>query len=112
MNEHIRQTGKQIADTVKESSRRAFKAQLEDRYQKGFTRATSITLRLIQAKLDVFQEQMKGRGLNKGEQSVYAQLSELKTEIEADYDRYWQGSDVDWRPLKPVVKAAIRQIEE
>jgi hypothetical protein len=30
------------------------------------------------------------------------------TEIEADFDRYWRGVGVDWRPQKPVAKAIIR----
>ncbi|MFD1375462.1 hypothetical protein ACFQ4U_03755 [Micrococcus antarcticus] len=112
MNDHIWQKGKHIADTVLETSRRAFKTELEDRHRVGFTRAASMTLRLIQEKLAVFQKQMKGPGLNKGEQAVYAQLSELKSEIEAEYDRYWQGTGVDWRPSKPVVKGVIRKTKE
>lgn len=112
MNEHIRQAGKFIADTVQESTRRAANAHRDDGHRVGFTRAAGITLRIIQEKLDVLQERMKDPGLNKGEQAVYAQLSELKSEIEAGYDRYWQGTDVDWRPLKPVAKAVIRQTEK
>ena len=43
---------------------------------------------------------MKGPGLSKSEQANYAQLDELKSEIEAECDRYWRGSGIDWRPLK------------
>lgn len=47
---------------------------------------------------------MKGPGLSKVEQASYVRLDELKSEIEADYDRYWRGSGVDRRPLKPVAQ--------
>jgi hypothetical protein len=55
---------------------------------------------------------MKSAGLSQSEQAIYAHLDELKSEIEADCDRYWRGSGVDWRPLKPVAKAVIRQADE
>lgn len=112
MNDHIRQAGEFLMDTVQEPLRRAANAHHDDGHREGFTRAAGITLRRIQEKLDVFKEQMKGIGLTKAEQAVYAQLDELKSEIEADCDRYWQGTGVDWRPLKPVAKAVVRRTGE
>ncbi|MBB2974986.1 hypothetical protein FHX49_000527 [Microbacterium endophyticum] len=70
----------------------------------GFTSAAAIALRRVQEKLDAHREQMKGPGLSASEQSRYAQLDELKSEIEAEYDRYWRGSGIDWRPLAPIAK--------
>jgi hypothetical protein len=55
---------------------------------------------------------MKSEGLSQSEQAIYAHLDELKSDIEADCDRYWRGSGVDWRPLKPVAKAVILQADE
>lgn len=54
---------------------------------------------------------MKSPGLNKAEQAIYAQLEELKSEVESDFDRYWRGSGVDWRPLKPVTTGVIRSTD-
>ncbi len=45
-------------------------------------------------------------------EGFYAHLDEVKSEIEADCDRYWRGSGVDWRPPKPVAKAVIRRADE
>lgn len=75
-------------------------------------RPCGIALRQIQKRLDDLREQMKGKGLSQAEQAFYAHLDELKSEIEADCDRYWRGSGVDWRPLKPVAKAVIRRTDE
>ncbi|MGO4383397.1 hypothetical protein [Specibacter sp. RAF43] len=112
MNDHIRQAGKFLMDTVQESARRTTSDHHDDGHREGFTRAAGITLRRIQEKLDVLKEQMRGTSLTKVEQAVYAELDDLKSEIEADFDRYWQGSGVEWRPLKPVVKKVIRQTGE
>lgn len=76
---------------------------------RGFSSAAGIALLRIQEKLDAYREQMKGPGLSKSEQASYAQLDELKSEIEAEYDRYWRGSGIDWRPLKPVAKGTVRR---
>ena len=46
------------------------------------------------------------------EQANYAQLDELKSEIEAECDRYWRGSGIDWRPLKPVAKGVVKRADE
>lgn len=112
MKDHIRQAGQFVQDAVHESARQARSDHGDAMHQRGFTSAVGITLRRIQQKVDGFTEQMKGPGLTKTEQAIYAQLNELKSEIEADYDRYWQGSGVDWRPLKPVAKSVIRQTGE
>ena len=77
-------------------------------YQEGFTEAADITLRRMQEKLDAFKEQMKGHGLSQAEQAIYAQLDELKSEIEAGFDR----SGVDWRPPPSVAKRVVKQTDE
>lgn len=112
MNDHIQQAGQFVKDAVRDSARHARSDHGDAMHQSGFTSATGITLRRIQERIDGFREQMKGPGLTKTEQAIYAQLDELKSEIEADCDRYWQGSGVDWRPLKPVAKAVIRKTGE
>jgi len=81
----------------------------DDQHRKGFTRAATISLHLVQDQVDVLNEQMKGPGLNKSDQALHANLNELKSKIESDFDRYWQGSGVDWRPPRSVVKGGVRQ---
>ena len=81
-------------------------------HRRGFSTAAGIALRHIDAKLDSLKERMTGPGLTKAEQAVFAELDGMKSEIEADCDRYWRGSGVDWRPLKPVVKGVVRWTEE
>lgn len=112
MNDHFRQAGKFIADAVQESTSRTISAHRDDGHREGFTRAAGISLRRIQEKLDVFREQMKSPGLTKAEQTICAQLDELKSEIEADCDGYWRGTGVDWRPLKPVAKGVTMRTRE
>ena len=55
---------------------------------------------------------MKGPGLSKSEQASYVQLEELRSEIERECDRYWLGSGIDWRPLKPVAKGIVKRASE
>ncbi|MBO1268707.1 hypothetical protein [Arthrobacter cavernae] len=97
---------------MQESARQTLSDRGDDMHRKGFTRAASISLRLVQDEIDAFKEQMKGPGLSKAEQALYAHLDELKSKIEADFDRYWRGSGVDWRPPKPVAKGIVRQAGE
>lgn len=94
---------------VQESNRQTLSHHGDDQHRKGFSRAASISLRLVQDEIDVLKEQMTGPGLNKSEQALYAHLDELKSKIESDFDRYWQGSGVDWRPRKPVVKGGVEK---
>lgn len=108
----IREAGQLVIDAVRDSARQTVSDHRDAGHRRGFTSAAGITLRRIQEKLDGFKEQMKGPGLSQAEQAVYAHLDELKSEIEADCDRYWRGSGVDWRPLKPVAKGVIRQTNE
>lgn len=110
VNDHIRQAaGRLLHELVEEPVRQVVRDRDDDMYRRGFTRAAGISLRHIQEKLDFYKEQMTGQGLNKAEQMVYTQLDELKAELEADFDRYWQSSGVDWRPPKPIAKGVIRQ---
>ncbi|PTT69620.1 hypothetical protein DBR22_03260 [Arthrobacter sp. HMWF013] len=97
---------------VQESNRQVLNDHGDDQHRKGFSRAASISLRLVQDEIDVLKEQMTGPGLSKSEQALYAHLDELKSKIESDFDRYWRGSGIDWRPRKPVVNAVARQTEE
>lgn len=108
----IRQAGQIVVDAVRDSAQETMRDHGDERFQRGFTAAAGIALRQIQEKLDDLREQMKGAGLSQAEQAIYAHLDELKSEIEADCDRYWRGSDVHWRPMKPVAKLVIRQADE
>lgn len=108
----IRQAGQIVIDAVRDSAHQAVAEHGDTKFQRGFTSAAGIVQRRIQEKLDGLREQMKGAGLSQAEQALYAHLDELRSEIEADCDRYWRGSGVDWRPLKPVAKAVRRQSDE
>lgn len=108
----IRQATQYAVDAVRDSAQQRVIDQGDAQFQRGFTRAAGITQRRIQLKLDGFREQMKGSGLGPAEQAVYAHLDELKLDIEADCDRFWQGSGVDWRPRKPVAKGVVRRPDE
>lgn len=109
MNDQIRQTGQFLQHAFQESAQQALRDRGNDMQRRGFTSAAGISLRHVQEKLDAFKEQMKGPGLTKAEQMVYTQLDELKSEIEADFDRYWRGSGIDWRPRKAVAKGVVKQ---
>lgn len=108
----FRQTGQMVMDAVRDSAQRTMSNHDEAGFQHGFTAAARIVLRQIQAKLEGLREQMKGAGLSQAEQAIYAHLDELRTEIEADCDRYWRGTGVDWRPLKPVGKVVVPRADE
>jgi hypothetical protein len=103
--------GKFVGDAMQESAREALRDHGDRNYQKGFTSAAAISLRRIQEKLDALKSRMKSPGLSQTEQAAYVQLEELKSEIEADCDRFWRGTDVNWRPRKPVAKAVARRPE-
>lgn len=104
----MRQAGQIVADAVRDSAQDTMSDHGQAHYERGFTAAAGIALRQIQKQLDVLKEQMKGPGLSQAEQALYAHLDELKSAIEADCDRFWGGTGVDWRPLKPVAKGVIR----
>jgi len=108
----IREAGQVVVDAVRDSVQGAMSDHGDARFVRGFSAAAGIGLGQIQKRLDDLREQMKGKGLSQAEQAFYAHLDELKSEIEADCDRYWRGSGVDWRPLKPVAKAVIRRTDE
>lgn len=112
MNSHFQKAGEFLRDTAQESARQVLSDHRDDGNIRGFTSAAGIALRRIQEKLDAYREQMKGPGLSKSEQANYAQLDELKSEIEAECDRYWRGSGIDWRPLKPVAKGVVKRADE
>lgn len=108
----LRQAGQMLVDAARDSAHQAIGDHGDAKYQRGFSRAIGIASRRIQAKLDDFREQMKGSGLSQAEQAVYAHLDELKSEIEADCDRYWRGSGVDWRPVKQVARTVTPPEED
>lgn len=101
-----------VIDAVRDSAQQAMSDHGDAGLQRGFTAAAGIALRQLHERLDGLRGQMKSAGLSQSEQAIYAHLDELKSEIEADCDRYWRGSGVDWRPMKPVAKAVIRQADE
>ena len=104
----MRQAGQFVTDAIGDSARQASRNHGDMQFQRGFSRAIGVSLQHIQEKLDGFRERMKGEGLSQAEQSIYAHLVELKSEIEGDCDRFWQGSGVDWRPLRPVTRAIVQ----
>lgn len=108
----IRQAGRVAVDVARDSAQQVMVDLGEESFQRGFTAAAGIALRLVQEKLDGLRGQMKTAGLSQSEQAAYAHLDELKSEIEAGCDSYWRGSGVDWRPLKPVATAVIRRTDE
>ncbi|WP_311215125.1 MULTISPECIES: hypothetical protein [unclassified Arthrobacter] len=112
MNDRIRQARQFIQSAVQEVAQQNLSDHGDDQHRKGFTSAAGISLRHIQDEIDILREQLKGPGLNRAEQGLYAHLDELKSKIESDFDLYWQGSGVDWRPAKPVVKGVTRQTGE
>ena len=98
MNNHFQKAGEFLRDTVQESARQVLSDHRDDGHIRGFSSAAGIALRRIQEKLDAYREQMKGPGLSKSEQ--------------AECDRYWRGSGIDWRPLKPVAKGVVKRANE
>jgi hypothetical protein len=107
VNDRIRKAGEFVRDAVVESAQQRASDRDLEMQVRGFKGAAAITLRLIEDKIDTFTERMKGPGLNKSEQAAYAALLDLRSEIEADCDRYWRDYAVDWRPLKRVVKGKV-----
>lgn len=117
MDDRIRHVGKQasqfVYDTLSESARQVVNERADLAHRQGFTRAAAITLRHVDEKIDALKEQMKGSAdLTKAELAIYAQLDELKSEIEADWIRYWRSGGVDWRPPKAVKGVVMRQTGE
>lgn len=108
----IREAGQFVMDAVRDSVQGTMSDHGDAHFARGFSAAAGIALRQIQKRLDDLREQMKGQGLSQAEQAFYAHLDELKSEIETDCDRFWRGSGVNWRPLKPVAKAVIRRTDE
>jgi hypothetical protein len=104
----MHQAGQIVVDAIRQSGRETMSNHGDARFENGFTEAAGIALRQLQNKLDGLKEQMKGPGLGQAEQALYVHLDEMKSQFEADCDRYWRGSGVDWRPLKPVARAVIR----
>ncbi|GAA3185598.1 hypothetical protein GCM10010531_44740 [Blastococcus jejuensis] len=112
MDDRIKQAGQFIESAVKDAIGQKVSEHGDHMFQSGFSSAAGITLRRIDAKLESFEERMKGSGLTKTEQAVCAQLDELKAEIEADCDRFWRGSGVEWRPPKQIAKGVRRSTQE
>ena len=100
----MRQAGQLVVEAVQGSAQQVVSDHGDPRFQRGFTAAAGIALGQIQGKLDDLREEMKGEGRSVSEQAIYAHLDELRSEIEADCDRFWRGGGVDWRPLRPIAK--------
>lgn len=112
MDDRIRKAGKFVGDTIRESAQQGRRDHGEFMYRQGFSSAVGIALRLIQDRTEAFKDQMKGSGLTKAEQAAYAQLEELRAEIEAECDRHWRGTGVDWRPPKQIAKGVVRRASQ
>jgi hypothetical protein len=111
VNDRIKEAGQFLKDAAQESVRHAVIEHGEDVQRRGFSAAVGIALRRIDAELDALRQQMTGQGLTKADQAVYAQLVKLKSQVEADCEKYWRDSGVEWRPAKPVVKGVVRRTE-
>ncbi|WP_248146297.1 hypothetical protein [Microbacterium aoyamense] len=114
MDERIRRVGEFVGDALQEGARQA-KAEIRDSaHREGFTSAAGITLRRVEHELDALRKRMKGEGpkLTQADLAVYAELEELRADIEAEFDRYWRGSGIDWRPRKPVAQGVVRRVHE
>lgn len=112
MDDRIKQAGQFVQDAVQDSVSQRVRERSDDMHRRGFSTALGIVFRQIDAQLDAFKEEMVGAGLSKTEQAVYVQLDRLKSEVETECDRYWRGTGVDWRPIKPVAKGVVRRREE
>lgn len=114
MDERIRRVGEFVGDALQEGARQA-KADIRDNaHREGFTSAAGIILRRVEDELDALKKRMKGQGpkLTQTDLVFYAELEELKADIVTEFDRYWRGSGIDWRPLKPVAKGVVRRDQE
>lgn len=107
VDDRIKQAGQFVQDAVQDSLSQRVRERSDDKHRRGFSTAVGIVFRQIDAQLDSFKEQMSRSGLSKTEQAVFVQLDRLKSEIETECDRYWRGTGVDWRPIKPVVKKGV-----
>lgn len=112
MDDRIKQAGQFVQGAVQDSVNQRVRERGDDMQRRGFSSAMGIVFREIDAQLDSFKEQMVGAGLPKTEQAVYVQLDRLKSKIETECDRYWRGTGVDWRPIKPIAKGVVRRREE
>lgn len=108
----IRQAGRFLVDATRQTLQETVSDQADRGFQQGFRASASIALGQIQERLDDLREQMKSEGLGRSDQAIYAHLDELRSAIEAECDRYWRGSGVDWRPMKPVAKGVVRRTDE
>jgi len=107
LNDHIRRAGHFLQDAVGEGFRETFHNSQDAAHQEGFFRAAEATMQLIDHALEGFTDAMVNMGLSKSEQATYVRLLQLKTDIEASYDRYWSGTGLDWRLQHPAAKAVI-----
>ncbi|MBL0749789.1 hypothetical protein [Nocardioides baculatus] len=108
MKDNIRKAGQFVHGALQEAAQQGRSDYGDDQYFRGFRNAAGITFRSIQSKTDVMKEQMKsGSGLTKTEQAVFAHLNELLIEIEAECNKHWAGTGLDWRPRPPVVKGPV-----
>lgn len=105
----INGVGQAALAAVRRAGREALDDHGEDKFRRGFTAGAGIAVRRIQGDLDGLKEQMKTSGLTKTEQALYARLDQLLSAIEADCDRYWQGSGIEWRLPKPVATGVVRE---
>lgn len=105
----MRQVGEFVVDSARVSARQVVNAHGDFKFQRGFSSAMGITLRRLESRLDDFRKQMKAGELGPAEQVFFVHLDELRSEIEAECDRYWHDTGVDWRPVKPVVKEAVER---
>lgn len=105
----IERLAQEALGAVQSTARQGRREYGDEQFVRGFKAAAGISLRRVEEKLDAFQEQMKAAKIPKADLPVYAALVDLKSEFEAEYDRFWRNTDVDWRPTRPVVTGVVRR---
>lgn len=102
--DRIRQMGQELQNSLRESAKQARGERDDDMHLSGFQAAYRINSRRLDESIDALKAKLTAGELSKMEQVVLSRLEQLRSELEADFDYYWQAADVDWRPAKPVAK--------
>lgn len=110
--DRIRQMGQEIQDSIRESAKQAQGERDGNVHLSGFRAAYRISARRLEESIAALKAKLAAGELKQIEQVVLSRLEQLRSEMEADFDRYWQEADVDWRPAKPVATVVRAPIGE
>ena len=112
MSNRIHELGQSALDIAQDAARQVMSNHEDAVFQKGFTSSARITLNLIDQRIESYRAQMRGAGLSRAEQSAYAVLVALRSEITDRFDGYWDGTGIDWRPREALAKASLGTAEQ